>query len=81
MHNKENSKIIFSARQKRDRRSQFFNTLKALLTMKQYNAELHYDEFDLESDRKTLRQLRAKQANRASRSRYCIFGSSIGDRS
>ncbi len=27
--------------------------------LKQYNADLHYDEIDLERDRETLRQLRA----------------------
>jgi predicted HTH domain antitoxin len=34
--------------------------------LKQHNAELHYDEADLESDRETLRQLRARQASTAS---------------
>ncbi len=29
--------------------------------LKQHNADLHYDETDLERDRETLRQLRAKQ--------------------
>jgi predicted HTH domain antitoxin len=29
--------------------------------LKQRNADLHYDETDLERDRETLRQLRAKQ--------------------
>lgn len=31
--------------------------------LKQHNADLHYDEIDLESDRTTLHQLRAKQAS------------------
>lgn len=34
--------------------------------LRRHNAELHYDEADLESDRETLRQLRAKQASSAS---------------
>jgi predicted HTH domain antitoxin len=34
--------------------------------LKQHHADLHYDETDLESDRETLRQLRANQANSAS---------------
>ena len=33
---------------------------------KQHNADLHYDETDLERDRETLRQLRAKRTNSAS---------------
>jgi predicted HTH domain antitoxin len=31
--------------------------------LKQHNADLHYDEVDLERDRETLRQLRAKATN------------------
>jgi predicted HTH domain antitoxin len=31
--------------------------------LKQHHADLHYDEADLESDRATLRQLRAKATN------------------
>ncbi len=34
--------------------------------LKQHNADLHYDEADLERDRETLRQLRSKRANSAS---------------
>ncbi|MCL1465263.1 UPF0175 family protein [Argonema galeatum] len=34
--------------------------------LKQHNADLHYDEADLERDREILSQLRAKQANSAS---------------
>jgi predicted HTH domain antitoxin len=34
--------------------------------LKQHNADLHYDETDLESDRQTLRQLRGNQTNSAS---------------
>jgi len=34
--------------------------------LKQHNTDLHYDEVDLERDRETLRQLRAKQVNNAS---------------
>jgi predicted HTH domain antitoxin len=34
--------------------------------LKQHNADLHYSEADLERDRETLRQLRAKQDNSAS---------------
>lgn len=34
--------------------------------LKQHCAYLHYDETDLESDRETLRQLRANRANSAS---------------
>ena len=30
--------------------------------LKQHNADLHYDETDLERDRQTLRQFRAKQS-------------------
>jgi predicted HTH domain antitoxin len=33
--------------------------------LKQHHAALHYDEADLERDRATLRQLRAKAANSA----------------
>ena len=33
--------------------------------LKQHNADLHYDEADLEGDRATLRQLRAKTTNSA----------------
>ncbi|MFB6276278.1 MAG: UPF0175 family protein [Halothece sp.] len=31
--------------------------------LKEHNANLHYDEMDLERDRETLRQFRAKQSN------------------
>jgi predicted HTH domain antitoxin len=31
--------------------------------LKQHNADLHYDEADLEHDRETLKQLREKQAH------------------
>ncbi len=31
--------------------------------LKQNNAELHYDELDLEGDRETLRQFRSKQVS------------------
>ncbi|MEM9447446.1 MAG: UPF0175 family protein [Cyanobacteria bacterium P01_E01_bin.6] len=31
--------------------------------LKEHNADLHYNEADLESDRETLRQLRAKTTN------------------
>jgi len=34
--------------------------------LKEHDADLHYDEVDLESDRATLRQLRAKQIDSAS---------------
>lgn len=34
--------------------------------LKQHNADLHYDESDLESDRETLRQLHTKPADSAS---------------
>jgi predicted HTH domain antitoxin len=34
--------------------------------LKQHNADLHYDETDLEQDRETLRQFRAKQTPGAS---------------
>ena len=34
--------------------------------LKQHNADLHYDETDLERDRETLRQLRINQDNSAS---------------
>ncbi|NJL39863.1 MAG: UPF0175 family protein [Richelia sp. RM2_1_2] len=34
--------------------------------LKQHNADLHYDEIDLERDRQTLHQLRAKHGNSAS---------------
>jgi predicted HTH domain antitoxin len=34
--------------------------------LKQHNADLHYDEADLERDRETLRQLRSNPANSAS---------------
>jgi predicted HTH domain antitoxin len=34
--------------------------------LKQHNADLHYDEADLERDRTTLHQLRAKPTNSAS---------------
>ena len=34
--------------------------------LKQHNADLHYDESDLERDRETLRQLRAKHTNSTS---------------
>ncbi len=34
--------------------------------LKQHNADLHYDEADLERDCETLRQLRAKHSNSAS---------------
>ncbi len=34
--------------------------------LKQHQADLHYDEADLGSDRETLRQLRIKQANSTS---------------
>jgi predicted HTH domain antitoxin len=34
--------------------------------LKDHNADLHYDEADLERDRKTLRQVRAKQTESAS---------------
>jgi predicted HTH domain antitoxin len=34
--------------------------------LKQHNADLHYDEADLEHDRETLRQLRLKQNGSAS---------------
>ena len=34
--------------------------------LKDHNADLHYDEADLERDRETLRQLRAKHTNSAS---------------
>lgn len=33
--------------------------------LKQHNADLHYDEADLERDRTTLQQLRAKSINSA----------------
>lgn len=33
--------------------------------LKQHNADLHYDEVDLERDRETLYQLRAKPTNSA----------------
>jgi len=33
--------------------------------LKQHHADLHYDESDLDRDRQTLRQLRAKTANGA----------------
>jgi predicted HTH domain antitoxin len=33
--------------------------------LKQHHADLHYDEVDLERDRETLRQLRAKTTNSA----------------
>lgn len=33
--------------------------------LKQHNANLHYDEADLERDRETLRQLREKQTSSA----------------
>jgi len=33
--------------------------------LKQHHADLHYDEADLERDRETLRQLRAKPTNSA----------------
>lgn len=33
--------------------------------LKQHNADLHYDETDLEQDRETLSQLRIKQDNSA----------------
>lgn len=34
--------------------------------LKQHNADLHYDEADLEGDRETLRKLREKHTNSAS---------------
>ena len=34
--------------------------------LKEHNADLHYDEADLERDRETLRHLRSKPANSAS---------------
>ncbi|MBE9139306.1 UPF0175 family protein [Nodosilinea sp. LEGE 07088] len=34
--------------------------------LKQHNADLHYDEADLERDRETLRHLRAKRTDNAS---------------
>lgn len=34
--------------------------------LKEHNANLHYDETDLERDRETLRQLRAKHTNSTS---------------
>lgn len=34
--------------------------------LKQHNADLQYDEIDLESDRETLRQLRGKHSSHAS---------------
>lgn len=40
--------------------------------LKQHNAELHYDETDLERDCQTLRQLSAKQTPSTSRSSFPI---------
>lgn len=41
--------------------------------LKQHNADLHYDEADLERDRETLRQFRAKQTSSAVTSRLTNY--------